>query len=80
MSDYLTPEELARLTGYKQCAKQRQWLRARQWVHEVTAQREIIVPRAYRDERLGMAKTIENAPENGAKPRISAFYFLKPPA
>jgi len=77
MSVYLTPEELFRLTGYKQRARQRQWLRAREWAYEVTAQGEIRVLRAYRDQRLGVAgiaKTIENASAAG----FNAFYFQKP--
>ncbi len=78
MSIYLTHEELFRLTGYKQRARQRQWLRAREWPYEVTAQGEIRVLRAYRDQRLGVVgigKTIENASAAG----FNAFYFPKPP-
>lgn len=51
---FLTPEQLQDLTGYERGADQARWLRARQWIFELNAQRRPKVLRAYAEARLGL--------------------------
>lgn len=52
MSDYLSPAELAELTGHRQRPAQIAWLKRRRWRHEVSGRGDPRVLRAYRDRRL----------------------------
>jgi hypothetical protein len=61
---FLTPEELADLTGYSLPSKQREWLDARGWVYEVSAFGRVKVLRRYAEMRLGI-------PVGAAEPRQS---------
>lgn len=50
---FLTPTELAELTGYQRHADQRKWLTARGWLFETSATGRPVVARSYAESRLG---------------------------
>lgn len=52
---YLTPADLATLTGRPTAAAQVRWLKDRGWPFELSADRKPIVLRAYHDARLSGA-------------------------
>jgi len=53
MSLFLTPEEIADLTGFKRRKEQIAWLKGKGYKHEINHRREIIVARAHVEHRLG---------------------------
>ena len=54
MSDiFMTPDELAELTGFKSPRKQVDWLRTKGWRFEVNGNRRPIVARKYTEKMLG---------------------------
>ena len=60
---FLTPGELAALTGYRVRPKQAAWLRSHGWRHVIAGDGRIIVARAYAERRLvGETATPEPAP------------------
>ena len=69
---FLTPTQLADLTGYQRLADQRRWLASRGWVFEVAATGRPIVSTAYAEQRLG--GTVAPAPTLPAwKPNLAAI-------
>lgn len=59
---FLTPDEIASLTGYKQPARQIRWLAACGWKFEVGADGLPKVLRAYADARMGAAVAKRQGP------------------
>ena len=49
---FLTADELAELTGYRQPSAQIRWLRAHGWRFVINAQRRPIVDRGFYERRL----------------------------
>ena len=58
---FLTPAELAALTGYQIAGWQIRWLKERGWRFEVSATGRPVVARAYADQRM-----VGAAPSTGA--------------
>lgn len=52
MDDYLTPEDLVSLTGYKRRADQKRWLTGHGWVFEIARSGRPVVLRSYRDAKM----------------------------
>lgn len=63
---FLTPDDLAYITGYQRAADQRRWLTLRGWVFEVSRAGRPIVSRAHAEMRLGgilpAGPTVRKAP------------------
>lgn len=56
---FLTPDELATMTGYKLPCHQRTWLEKRGWIFVENRSRKPIVSRAYAEQRLGAVLHVE---------------------
>ncbi|MCO5096450.1 MAG: DUF4224 domain-containing protein [Rhodocyclaceae bacterium] len=67
---FLTPDELAELTGYARPFDQRRWLEVEGWVFAQNAARRPIVSRAYAETRLGGATVTDARP---VKPNFDAL-------
>lgn len=58
---FLTPDDIARLTGCKRRKDQLAWLKAEGYPHTVNKRGEIVVSRAYVEHKLGAGE--KPAPE-----------------
>ena len=65
---FLTPDEIATLTGRKRRREQIAWLKARGYRHEINARGEIVVARGHVNHKLGAGEP--PAPE----PDFSVFH------
>lgn len=71
-STFLTPDELATLTGYKLPCHQRAWLEKRGWVFVENRTRKPIVSRTYAEQRLG-AVMHDDARQATVQPNFAAL-------
>ncbi|VVE30894.1 hypothetical protein PEP31012_03669 [Pandoraea eparura] len=62
MRTFMTPEELAELTGYVRCADQRKWLKKQGWAFEVSRGGRPIVARSYFDARMNRKAVAATSP------------------
>ncbi|WP_311514819.1 DUF4224 domain-containing protein [Oligella urethralis] len=74
MSDYLSPSELAELTGYKknQRAAMCNWLDDRRWMYVTNKIGMPMVLRRYRDSKLGLSNE-KTKPKLSDEPNIAAL-------
>ena len=73
-SEFLTPEELAEVTGYKHPGSQREWLDANGWPYVLNAARRPIVGRYFARMRLaGVQPTANSGTAPAWKPDFSAL-------
>ena len=71
-STFLTPDELATMTGYKLPCHQRGWLEKRGWIFVENRSRKPIVSRVYAEQRLGAIRH-DDAPQQIMQPNFTTL-------
>lgn len=71
--EFLTPEELIEVTGYKHPGSQREWLDKNAWCYVVSGSGRPIVGRWYARMRLAGVKPTATGAESAWKPDFSAL-------
>lgn len=72
-TEFLTPEELAEITGYQKAAGQKEWLDRNAWAYVVTGAGRPIVGRWFARLRLAGVQPTATGVEPAWKPDFSAL-------
>jgi hypothetical protein len=72
-AEFLTPEELSQITGYKLTSSQRQWLDRNGWVYVLNASGRPVVSRWYARLKLSGVTPTENGLQASWRPDFSGI-------
>lgn len=72
-TEFLTPEELAEVTGYKHPGSQKEWLDRNGWAYVVTGAGRPVVGRWFARMRLAGVQPTATGTESAWKPDFSAL-------
>lgn len=72
-SEFLTPEELEEITGYKHVGSQREWLDSNGWQYVLNAARRPIVGRWFARMRLAGVQPTTAGPAHSWAPDFSVL-------
>lgn len=70
---FLTHHEISDLTGLRQCAAQRRWLDANEWVYQIDSQGRPKVARAFFERKMTESVVVEPQPQSQWNVNVEAL-------
>jgi hypothetical protein len=73
MSLFLSPADVVELTGLRQCAAQRRWLDANEWLYQIDSQGRPKVARSFFERKMTESIAVETQPQSQWNVNVKAL-------